>query len=783
MRKSNIKLLSIISAIFTAVTLWGGRFPVFASEEYQTIVIRPENFGLSEGSDAVIDGTQWALSGANKLSGTEYTLNNTASVAANAAEATLPIYITQDGDYRMFVLMRDLNDNNQTRLISAGIDEQYEYFGGKLKLKGNSALKTQVPDNYMKYVAPLPAGVTLGSVGYYWDGAAHDYDGVAESDLETVDGVPSRYDHQLFRLTKGRHIFKLKNEFANYKSGFVSAILITNDPQFDGLDNYSAPSYAGQPEPFLNTLDTLRDTVAPSFAGDLFAGEVSDNSVTVNWNTEDTDIVFLEVSVNDETETVEYSGENSYTFTGLNEAAEYTFGIKILDSLGQYDYREITVTTGGTVDTEPPSFTGLLTASADETGKINLSWQAALDNKGIAKYVIYLDDMDTKVKEVGGSETSASISAPRGRHTVYVCAVDFAGNISEPISAQADVQGVTNIMLRPDNFTYNKTDKGWQKTGENRILFGDRTVLGKENSDAETANAQVYLEKGSYRMLAYVLDPQASPGSRAFTVEVDGKDGEYEFVKKGIKTQTNKEQNAFYDYWDTGFVFEADHTGLHELTVSTLGANVKFYGILITSNLQVSAATLTADVIAEYEDIIPPRKPDWSILANSLNGAYMQASGDGVVYTVTDAQGNVIKQLEGGNGVIENISALKEYEYGITAYDTHGNAAQGENKRFYMSPVLAEWNLGESNGDVKVDYKLTSNSIQEASGLLILAVYDKDGACLDYVTRDCAVSVGGTAEGELSLPCAAFQTARVMLWDNAEDMHPLALSAEYSPIP
>lgn len=782
MRNLKFKIISAALAVFSLGIYFGGTLAMSADEEYQTIVIRPENFMLSEGSGAVIDGTQWGVTGINAIDSSEhkYTLNNNASADGVDAEATIPIYITNDDAYRMFVLMRDLNDNNQTRLFSAGIDEQYEYFGGKLKLKDSSVLKQQVPQDYMKYVVPLPAGVELSSVGYYWDGASHDYTDIPDDQLQMVEGEPSKYDHKTFELTKGMHTFKIKNEFKNYRNGRVVAVLITNNPQFNELDNYSVPSYDGQPEIFKEAVDNLSDIAAPSFSGDLFAGEIVENSVTVNWNTDDNDIVCIEVSVDGDSQTVEYDGVNSYTFTGLTATTEYTFGIKLMDSLGQYAYKEITVSTTGIVDNEPPVLSGTLTVSSDTPGQINLSWEEAQDNIAVAKYVIYLDDINKKVKEVSPQTLSTSINAPRGQHTVYVCAADNAGNMSEPITAQVFVQGVTNIMLRPDNFTYNSTDKGWKKSREDRILFGDRTVLGKENSDSETANARVYLEKGVYRLMAYVLDPVASPGSRAFTVKVDGEDTDYEFVKKGIKTQSNTAQNAFYDYWDTGFIFEVGSTGMHDIEVSTSAANVKFYGILITSNDSEDTAGLTAEVVTAYEDITPPSVPSWSIKANSLNEAYIEIDGDGAAYVVTDALGNEIKTISGGSGVIENISSLKNYEYIVTAYDAHGNAAQGEKKNFYMSPVGVNWDIAKSGTVTKLNYKITGNSANNTSGILILAIYNNKGACADYVTKEYTISGSGNESGELTIENSEFNTARAMLWDNTDDMHPLALSLEYT---
>ena len=488
----------------------------------------------------------------------------------------------------------------------------------------------------------------------------------------------------------------------------------------------------------------------------------------------------MEVSVNGESETVEYDGTKSYTFTDLLEMTEYTFSIKLMDSLGQYDYKEITVSTTGTVDTEPPVLSGLLTVSNDEAGTISLSWNEAQDNIAVAKYIIYLDDINTKVKEVSSSTLTTSIKASGGLHTVYVCASDNAGNISEPISAEISVQGVTNIMLRPDNFTYNSTEKGWKKSREDRILFGDRTVLGKENSDSDTAKARVYLEKGEYRMMAYVLDPIANPGSRAFTVKVDGADSDYEFVKKGIKTQSNTAQTAFYDYWDTGFIFEAEDSGMHDIEICTSAANVKFYGILITSNTDVNPSSLTAETVAEYEDITPPAQPSWSIKANSLNEAYVELEGDGEVYVITDSQGNEVKTIQGRNGVIENISSLKNYEYSITAYDTHGNATQGDKKNFYMSPVDVVWDIDILGADVKLNYKITSNSTNDTAGILVFALYNDSGACIDYVKKEFTISGSGASNDVLILNNTGFKTARAMLWDNDDDMHPLALSLENS---
>ena len=83
-------------------------------------------------------------------------------------------------------------------------------------------------------------------------------------------------------------------------------------------------------------------------------------------------------------------------------------------------------------DTDPPSVPGGLVSQARTTTSITLSWNASSDNRAIAGYQVYRDDVQV------GTPTSTSFTdtglEPDTAHSYTVKAVDTAGLTSDPSS-------------------------------------------------------------------------------------------------------------------------------------------------------------------------------------------------------------------------------------------------------------------------------------------------------------------------------------------------------------
>ena len=84
-------------------------------------------------------------------------------------------------------------------------------------------------------------------------------------------------------------------------------------------------------------------------------------------------------------------------------------------------------------DAEPPTAPSNLRVVGDvKPSSVDLAWDAARDNVGVALYRIF--DLGNVVAEVGGNVTTATVRnlTPNKRYVLHVLAVDGAGNVSTP---------------------------------------------------------------------------------------------------------------------------------------------------------------------------------------------------------------------------------------------------------------------------------------------------------------------------------------------------------------
>jgi chitodextrinase len=132
----------------------------------------------------------------------------------------------------------------------------------------------------------------------------------------------------------------------------------------------------------------------------------------------------------------------TYTDTGLNAAASYTYRVRARDTAGNYSSysNSATATTqsdgsGGGGDTTPPTPPSLLAATAASSVAIQLTWAASSDNVGVTGYLIEQCQGTTCS---AFSQTASSSSspytviglAPLTAYTFRIRATDAAGNLS-----------------------------------------------------------------------------------------------------------------------------------------------------------------------------------------------------------------------------------------------------------------------------------------------------------------------------------------------------------------
>jgi len=105
-------------------------------------------------------------------------------------------------------------------------------------------------------------------------------------------------------------------------------------------------------------------------------------------------------------------------------------------------------------DTTAPTAPATLTAVAIGTSRVDLSWSASTDDRGVVGYRVFRDGSASSLSEATGTTYSDTSVAAATSYTYVVRAVDAAGNISasSPAAATTTAQpGVAGLDARPSN--------------------------------------------------------------------------------------------------------------------------------------------------------------------------------------------------------------------------------------------------------------------------------------------------------------------------------------------
>ena len=142
------------------------------------------------------------------------------------------------------------------------------------------------------------------------------------------------------------------------------------------------------------------DTTPPSAPGTLTATAASSAEIDLSWGaaTDNVGIANYQIwrcqgtgcSNFSQVGTTSNGTTTSYQDTGLSASTSYSYEVRAVDtSTNPGPYSNIASATTKTVDNQPPTAPGTLTATAVSSAEIDLSWGAATDNVGIANYQIW----------------------------------------------------------------------------------------------------------------------------------------------------------------------------------------------------------------------------------------------------------------------------------------------------------------------------------------------------------------------------------------------------------
>ena len=188
------------------------------------------------------------------------------------------------------------------------------------------------------------------------------------------------------------------------------------------------------------------DTVAPSRPTGVSGTPIGSSGASLSWNASTDNVGVSAYVVSRNGAQLAMSATTIYVDSGLAAATTYSYSVAASDAAGNLspNSASVSVTTGGTSDTTPPTQPGGFTAVASGSTGANLSWNASTDNVGVTGYVLKRNGVQIATPTATTySDTGLSAATT---YTYTVAARDAAGNTSSAASAN-----VTTAPTPPSN--------------------------------------------------------------------------------------------------------------------------------------------------------------------------------------------------------------------------------------------------------------------------------------------------------------------------------------------
>jgi chitodextrinase len=173
------------------------------------------------------------------------------------------------------------------------------------------------------------------------------------------------------------------------------------------------------------------DSQAPTVPTNIVVGATTNTSIALSWS-ESTDNVAVAgyKILLDGVEMNETATQTTLTITGLTANTSYSVTIKAFDEAGNDSAASAAVIakTSTTTDTTRPSPPNGFVSSDITSTSVVLSWNASIDNVGIAGYIVFKDG--TSIDDTTATTFTVTGLNPSTSYGFVVKSVDTGGNIS-----------------------------------------------------------------------------------------------------------------------------------------------------------------------------------------------------------------------------------------------------------------------------------------------------------------------------------------------------------------
>jgi hypothetical protein len=241
----------------------------------------------------------------------------------------------------------------------------------------------------------------------------------------------------------------------------------------------------------------------------LTAIQIGDDDVVLTWPAAQDDQALAKYElyqVSGATQTV-VNATYSYSVTasvyssqiaGLVPGSTYTFNVKAFDNEGNYTGAGLGVTVKTSADVLPPVWPAgksLVVKTMLESGA-TLEWSAAVDDRGVDRYVIVRNGTDIATAGATAREYTLDRLTPGTEYQIAIEAIDLKGNRS--------VDGPTLALTVPDNSGVTVSTSYTVGTDTNATALAANKMLSADAPDGAMKNASylsMVLSAGETRTL------------------------------------------------------------------------------------------------------------------------------------------------------------------------------------------------------------------------------------------------------------------------------------------
>lgn len=333
----------------------------------------------------------------------------------------------------------------------------------------------------------------------------------------------------------------------------------------------------------------------------------------------------------------------------------------------------LTVTGGAPPDTIAPTIPTGLSATAQSSSAINISWNASTDNVGVTGYRIYRGGAQVGTSAANSySDTGLSASTA---YTYTVSAYDSAGNVSaQSASAGATTQsGGTSITMGETNILP-AGDSG----NANLLLAQSATLL--QTATVQSLSFYVAAAAGKLRLGIYdATGPGSGPGAKkAETNEITPIVG---WNTANVITPVSLTAGAYWLAYlpnDNNLQFRRDGTGSFRYYSYTYGVMPAVFSTSPTSGVDhwsFYATLLTSGGGDTVAPSVPTNLSAAAVSTSQINLSWTASTDNvGVTGYRIYRGGNQIATVTSGTTYQNTgLTASTAYSYTISAYDAAGN--------------------------------------------------------------------------------------------------------------